>query len=96
MEYLVFLVETRSLLGVSGIALFLFLLCAVIQSRLRNALSGPPGAAPKWLHPGPPIKHSWPARVEQRPATPVPVRHVAKWQQVIHGCMLDAPLTFAA
>jgi hypothetical protein len=76
-----FLLDTRSLVGVSGIALFL--LGSVVQSSLRKRYSGSAGATPLWLHPGPlRIKHNWPARVQQRPATPVPVRQVSNSQQV--------------
>jgi hypothetical protein len=91
-----FLLGTHSLVGVSGIALFL--LGSVVQSSLRKRYGGSAGATPKWLHPGPlRIKHNWPARVQQRPATPVPVRHVAECQQVStvnRGCMHTAPPHF--
>ena len=77
----VFLLGTHSLVGVSGIALFLF--GSVVQSSLRKRYSGSPGATPKWLHPVPlRIKRTWPARVQQWPATPMLVCHAAEGRKV--------------
>ena len=79
-------------------AIALVPLGSVVRSSLRKRYGGSAGATPKWLHPGPlRIKHNWPARVQQRPATPVPVRHVAECQQVStvnRGCMHTAPPHF--
>ena len=66
----VFLLGTRSLEGVSGSALIFFRLCCSVLPCKRYSVST--GATPEVVEPAPPcIKHDWPARVQQLPATPM-------------------------
>ena len=64
-----FVGDALSVVGRVGFTHSSRLCCSVL---LHKRYHESQGATPVWLHPAPPSnKHSWPARVHQRPATPM-------------------------